>query len=161
MMFGEYFPDPAAVGTSDVAFAQVSHLQAMLAEFVGTALLVFFIFALTDPRNEGRPGNTLFTPFIGLAVAFIIAVIAPLTQAGLNPARDFGPRLFSFFAGWGEVAIPGPRGGFFTVYILAPLSGGCAGGAVYQAVLAARTATPGVPASALDEPLIEQPAEPS
>jgi len=28
-------------------------------------------------------------------------VIAPLTQACFNPARDFGPRLFTAVAGWG------------------------------------------------------------
>jgi glycerol uptake facilitator protein len=71
-----------------------------------------------------------------VAVAAVICIVAPLTQAGLNPARDFGPRLFAWLAGWGEVAIPGPRGGFFTVYILAPLVGGCAGGGAYRLLLA-------------------------
>ena len=48
----------------------------------------------------------------GESITILIAVIAPLTQAGFNPARDFGPRLFAYAAGWGSVAIPGPRGGF-------------------------------------------------
>ena len=72
---------------------------------------------------------------IGLTVAIIISILAPLTQAGLNPARDFGPRLFAFFAGWGDVAIPGPRGGFFTVYILAPILGALVGAGAYQLLL--------------------------
>src|SRR5690606_13141172 len=84
----------------------------------------FFILALTDTRNRSRPNGTSFAPFIGLTVAVIIAVVAPLTQAGLNPARDFAPRLFSYFVGWGDIAIPGPRGGFLTVYIIAPILGG-------------------------------------
>jgi len=65
-------------------------------------------------------------------VAAIISVLSPLTQAGLNPARDFGPRLFAWLAGWGQIAIPGPRGGFFTVYILAPILGALAGAAIFQ-----------------------------
>ena len=44
---------------------------------------------------------------IGLGVAAIISVIAPLTQAGLNPARDFGPRVVSWFLGWGGSPFPG------------------------------------------------------
>jgi glycerol uptake facilitator protein len=71
---------------------------------------------------------------IGLGVAAIISVIAPLTQAGLNPARDFGPRVISWFMGWGEIAFPGPRGGWFTVYILAPVIGALLGGGLYRLV---------------------------
>ena len=67
-----------------------------------------------------------------MEVAILIAILSPLTQAGLNPARDFGPRLFAYFAGWGSIAIPGPRGGFFTVYILAPILGALVGAAVYE-----------------------------
>jgi glycerol uptake facilitator protein len=110
----------------------VTHAGAMLGEGIGTAFLAFFVFAVTDPRNAGRPGSRLVPLLIGLTLAIVISVIAPLTQAGLNPARDFGPRLFAYFAGWGAIAIPGPRGGFFTVYILAPILGALAGAAAYQ-----------------------------
>ncbi len=132
MVYGEYFPNPAILGS---ATSSVSLLQAMFAECLGTAFLAFFIFALTDERNSGRPNGTAFAIFIGLAVSIIISIIAPLTQAGLNPARDFGPRLFAYIAGWKSVAIPGPRGGFFTVYILSPIIGALAGAAVYQMVI--------------------------
>jgi glycerol uptake facilitator protein len=118
----------------------VSLFQAALAEGVGTALLAFFVFAVTDSRNNGGPGGKLAPAFIGLAVAIIISVVAPLTQAGLNPARDFAPRVFAWLAGWGSVAIPGPRGGFFTVYILAPVIGAVVGASVYQVLLHARSA---------------------
>jgi glycerol uptake facilitator protein len=140
MVFGEYFPNPAIVGVGPEAEAQVSHLQAMLAEGIGTALLVFFVFALTDRRNLGRPAARFAGIFIGLGVAIIIVVIAPLTQAGLNPARDLGPRLFAWCIGFGQIAIPGPRGGFFTVYILAPIVGGILGGFAYDRII-----RPGLP----------------
>jgi len=63
----------------------------------------------------------------------LISVLAPLTQACFNPARDFGPRLFAYFAGWGSVAIPGLADtGWLTVYIAAPICGAIVGGAVYD-----------------------------
>jgi glycerol uptake facilitator protein len=53
----------------------------------------------------------------------------------INPARDFGPRLFAFFAGWGQVALPGNGPGFswyFWVPIVGPLIGGVVGITVYD-----------------------------
>lgn len=135
MVYGEYFPNPGLVAAGSLAAQSVSLLQAMLAEGIGTAFLAFFVFAVTDRRNPGRPAGIGAPLGIGLAVSIIISIVAPLTQAGLNPARDFGPRLFAFFAGWGEVAIPGPRGGFFTVYILSPLVGGLVGATIYERLL--------------------------
>jgi glycerol uptake facilitator protein len=135
MAYGEYFPNPDVAGVGEKAFALVSHPQAFAAELIGTALLVLFIFALIEPRNRMAPAGRGVAFPIGFAVTVIICIVAVLTQAGLNPARDFGPRLFSYFVGWGSIAIPGPRGGFFTVYILAPLLGGLLGAAVYDGVL--------------------------
>ena len=138
MVFGEYFPNPAMIGpnpalgvTAAEAFRQVPHLTAMFGEAIGTAFLACFVFALTEPRNPQAP-RFMAPLFIGLTVSIIISVIAPLTQAGLNPARDFGPRLVAYVFGWGEIAIPGPRGGFFTVYILSPVVGAIVGSGVYQ-----------------------------
>ena len=135
MVYGEYFPNPAIIGTSLEAAASVTLVQAMSAETIGTAFLAFFVFAVTDTRNPSRPSGTLFALFIGLTVSVVISIVAPLTQAGLNPARDFGPRLFSYLAGWKMIAIPGPRGGFFTVYTLSPIFGALVGAAVYQYLL--------------------------
>ena len=101
---------------------------AFFAEMVGTAMLAFVVFAVTSPRNVARPPTALAAIVIGICVAAIISVVAPLTQAALNPARDFGPRLVAYFLGWDEIAIPGPRGGWLSVYILAPISGGRLGG---------------------------------
>lgn len=135
MAYGEYFPNPDVAGVDDAAFALVSHGQAFAAELIGTALLVMFIFALIEPRNRIAPAGRGVAFPIGFAVTAIICIVAVLTQAGLNPARDFGPRLFSYFVGWGDIAIPGPRGGFFTVYILAPILGAQVGAAAYDLLI--------------------------
>ena len=131
MVFGEYFPHPAMFGTDAAARALVSPWQAALVEAFGTAVLVLVIFALTSPRNADRPGANLAPFFIGFTVAVLISLFAPLTQAGWNPARDFGPRLVAFTLGWGRIAIPGPEGGFW-VYIVGPLIGGPLGGLVWH-----------------------------
>jgi len=117
MMFGEYYPNPGAS-------AIVSLPLAIGAEAFGTFLLVLMIFALTEGCNVGRPDDALAPVFVGLTVTSIICLIAPLTQAGLNPARDLGPRLVAWLMGWGDAAFPDRVGGFFHVYVLAPLLGG-------------------------------------
>ncbi len=131
MMFGEYFPNPGIIGVDEAARALVSPLEAAAVEALGTGILVLMIFALVDRRNSSLPVKYLAPVFIGLTVAMIISMMAPLTMGGWNPARDFGPRLVSFLAGWGEMAIPGPSGGFWA-YIAGPLVGGPLGAAVYE-----------------------------
>lgn len=143
MCYGEYYPNPgraeAAWKAAPTAatlgkFRQlVTENVAFFAEFLGTMILALVVFALPDLAG---PGSRLAPVFIGLTVAILISVIAPLTQACFNPARDFGPRLVAAAAGWGEIALPGPNGrGFFTVYILAPLAGALAGGGSYERLI--------------------------
>ena len=98
MMFGEFYPNP---GSSAVVYLPL----AIGAEAVGTFLVVFMVFALTEGCNVGRPDNALAPVFIGLTVTSIICLLAPLTQAGLNPARDLGPRLVAWLMGWGPAFI--------------------------------------------------------
>lgn len=133
MVFGEYFPNPAIFGTGPDAEALVGPFRAAGIEALGTAVLVFMIFALTDVRNGARP-QWLAPFFIGFTVAVLISLFAPATQAGWNPARDFGPRIVAFLAGWGDIAIPGPRSGFW-VYIVGPLIGGPIGGLFYDRIV--------------------------
>ena len=134
MMFGEYFPNPGMMGTGEAAQTLVSPLGAAAVEGIGTGILVLMIFALVDRRNSSLPVKYLAPVFIGLTVALLISMLAPLTQGGWNPARDFGPRLVAFFAGWGAMAIPGPSSGFWA-YIVGPLVGGPLGAAVYEFLL--------------------------
>lgn len=130
MIFGEYFPNPAVSDDNGI----VSMVEAFFIEAWGTAILVFVIFSLTDSRNTtvGSGNNKVAVPIlIGLTLGFLVAMYGSLTQGGYNPARDFGPRLFAAMAGWGRIAIPGPRNGFW-LYIVAPLIGGPIGGALHD-----------------------------
>lgn len=118
-MFGEFYPNPG-----DALVSTVSLPLAIAAEAVGTFALVLFIFCFTEDCNVGRPDSNIAPLFIGLTVSICITLIAPLTQAGFNPARDFGPRIVAWLAGWGSAAFPDSVGGFFWVYILGPIIGG-------------------------------------
>jgi glycerol uptake facilitator protein len=157
MCYGEYFPNPAPLAAGNKSYSEGQHeLHAMLvspktafaAELLGTLVLGFVVFAVTDPRNPGRPMNQLAPVFIGLTVAALISIIGPLTQACFNPARDFGPRLFAYFAGWGSIAIPWLEDwNWLTVYVVAPILGACLGGALYNLIVRrAYPATEGEPA---------------
>jgi glycerol uptake facilitator protein len=130
MLFGEFYPNPGAVG------AVVSLPLAMGVEAFGTFLLVLIIFAMTEDCNVGRPSDHLTPLFIGLTVTSLICLAAPLTQTGLNPARDFGPRLVAWLMGWGEAAFPDKLGGFFFVYILSPIIGGILAALFFTRILA-------------------------
>ena len=86
------------------------------------------IFWLIHPKNESQ-----YTPLlIGMTVGGLICLLAPISQGGFNPARDFGPRLFAYFAGWGDAAFPAPPYSFLTVYILGPILGGIAPAVVFK-----------------------------
>ncbi len=153
MCYGEYFPNPGPIAGTDKGYDAAEHELlnrkvneplACAAEVIGTLILALAVFALTDERNAAAPAAKLVPVFIGLTVAILISVIAPLTQACFNPARDFGPRLFAALAGWGRIALPGPRSdtGFLTVYILSPIVGACLGGGLYTKILAPCLPTP-------------------
>merc|ERR1719210_2729030 len=96
---------------------------------------MFVICAVTDKNNRFmNKANAMIPWVIGFTVSMLITVYAPLTQAGWNPARDFGPRLAALILGWGDCAIPGPRKGFW-VYIIGPIVGATAGGLAYDFTL--------------------------
>jgi glycerol uptake facilitator protein len=114
----------------------VTHSQAVLAEFLGTFMLACMVFVLIDAKNQGRPMANLAPVFIGLTVSAMISIIAPLTQACFNPARDLGPRIVAYYAGWGSIAMPGlSEPSWITVYILTPIAGAIAGAGFQQLLL--------------------------
>lgn len=99
----------------------------LLDQVIGTFFLLLFILAINDLKNLGVKGN--LGPFmVGIAVAAIGMSFGVDAGYAINPARDFGPRLFTWFAGWGHNAFPGPLG-YWWVPIVGPLVG--AGIAVY------------------------------
>jgi len=109
----------------------LSTLGGVVDQIVGTALLVAVIFGITDSRNSSAPAG-LAPVVVGLLVVLIGATFGFNAGYAINPARDFGPRLFTAVAGWGgEVFRAG--NGWWWVPIVAPCVGGVLGGWVYDA----------------------------
>ena len=133
-VFGEFFPSPGDGGLTRQSHTFMGHAPAFAAEVIGTAIMVMVIFAVTDPNNRSIPPS-LIPLSIGLTVTILICLFGPLTMACFNPARDFGPRVFSILAGWGKIPFTANGSGWLTVYILAPILGGLLGGTVYKALL--------------------------
>lgn len=109
--------------------------QAFLVETVITAILMCLILALTDDGN-GIQRGPLAPLLIGILIAVIGASMGPLTGFALNPARDFGPKIFAYLAGWGEVAFTGARDiPYFLVPIFGPIVGACIGAFGYRSLI--------------------------
>ena len=93
---------------------------------------------MIDLRNTAV-GSNLAPLVIGLGVAAIGMSYGANAGYAINPARDFGPRLFAYFAGFGKVALPGSynSGGltfsdYFWIPIVGPLIGGVIGIVLYD-----------------------------
>ena len=144
MIFSKHFPDPGLFGIDEAARSLLSAPAAATIEGFGTAILAFVIFSVFDRRNAALPNQALAPLIVGLTVAILIGVFGPLTHAGWNPVRDFGPRIVGHFAGWGSIALPGVTGGFWA-YIVGPLVGAPIGAAVHEFLL-----RPGLPSEHQD-----------
>lgn len=105
-------------------------------QVVGTALLVASVFFLTDERNAPPP--TGLTPIlVGIVVMAIGMAYGANAGYAINPARDFGPRLFTLMAGWGGGVFTA-GGGWWWVPIVAPCLGGVLGGLAYDTCVRGR-----------------------
>lgn len=102
----------------------------LIDQIIGTMFLVILVCALADKLNMAPVAN-LGPPIVGLVVAAIGMSYGANAGYAINPARDFGPRLLAWMAGWGKVAMPGVRY-YLWVPIVGPLIGGLIGAVVYD-----------------------------
>lgn len=105
---------------------QVSGTQGFVLEAVATFFLMLAVFGtVVDPKAPRIGGLG-----IGFIVAADILAIGPLTGAGMNPARSFGPAVAS---------------GFFDaqfLYWLAPITGAIVGALLYEHLFLQRGVEP-------------------
>ena len=109
-----------AVSVSE-KFLQGKALPGMLAEIIGTFVLMWAIMGCAvNPRGQREWAGLV----IGFALGFGVMALAPLSGAGFNPARAFGPALTAhFFDGAGK---------FLLVYVAGPLIGALLAAFVYH-----------------------------
>src|SRR4051812_4080608 len=132
------------LGPQGTAGIWATYPQAFLSTFpggfidqvVGTALLVGVILGITDERNAPAP-NGLVPVVVGLLVLLIGATYGFNSGYAINPARDFGPRLFTAVAGWGGEVFRAANS-WWWVPIVAPCVGGVLGGWVYDLLVGYR-----------------------
>ncbi|WP_181781254.1 MIP/aquaporin family protein [Pseudonocardia pini] len=112
----------------------VSIPTAFLDQVVGTAILVFVIFALVNARNNPPMAN-LAPVVIGLLVVAIGMAWGANAGYAINPARDFGPRLASFITGYGTAFLDQNGNQYWWLPIVAPIIGGLVGGAFFKILI--------------------------
>ncbi len=98
--------------------------MALLAEGLLTFFFVFVILCATDEKKG-------FGKFSGLAIGIALGLVnivgIPVDNCSVNPARSFGPAVFSPNA-WGD----------FWIMVVGPLVGAAIAVACYRAVISAR-----------------------
>ena len=108
----------------------LSTIGGLMDQIVGTALLICVLFAIGDQRNL-PPAPNIAPLIVGLLVLVIGATYGLNAGYAINPARDFGPRLFTAVGGWGADVFRASNG-WWWVPIVGPCIGGILGGFLYD-----------------------------
>jgi MIP family channel proteins len=120
---GAHFGAPAVTSGR---FLDGSAVKGLVAEGIGAFFLMWAIMGtVVNPRGDRSWGAFVIGATLGLAVM----CIAPLTGAGLNPARAFGPALFGGF---------GPAGDWLLAFVVGPVAGAVVAAQLYTALVIAR-----------------------
>ncbi|HNJ80171.1 MAG TPA: aquaporin, partial [Methanoregulaceae archaeon] len=106
-----------------VPFPGISYGQAILAEFIGTFLLMLVIMgvAVNSKAPAGFAGLV-----IGLTVGGVITTTGNIAGASLNTARTFGPYLGDWLLGGNNLWV------YFPIYIIGPILGALAAAFLYD-----------------------------
>ncbi|GAB5367605.1 hypothetical protein AAMO2058_001245100 [Amorphochlora amoebiformis] len=110
---------------------QISMIHAFADEVLTTAALLMCVFAIGDNKNLAPKGN-IGPVIVGGLVALLILGFGGISGVAMNPARDLGPRIMTFLAGYGSEVFTAYNN-YWWIPIIAPLIGAPLGGAVYSA----------------------------
>jgi len=128
--------DPGLTSASQTIFSTLPNhgvTTAFFDQVVGTALLVFVLFALLATLQGAA---SMLLPFmVGLLLLGIGFAWGTNAGYAINPARDLGPRLATLVTGYGD-ALKDQNGYlYFWVPIVGPLLGGVLGGGIFKLLI--------------------------
>ena len=83
-------------------------------QFFATSLLIIVVLAITDKKNNELPNGTTAI-LVGITILTIGTSFGYNCGYAINPARDFGPRVFTAISGWN--LRPFEKGNYFFWYI--------------------------------------------
>jgi len=122
----------AGVFTTFPAFPEMP-VAGFIDQVIGTALLLFLVMAVTDEKNLAVPSWAV-PLLVGLIVMVIGMCFGTLHGYAINPARDFGPRVFTVLAGFKNNGLTDGTG-IWLIPIIGPMLGGIVGTATYEFTL--------------------------
>jgi len=124
-------------GVGATATGGYSMTTAFFTELIGTAVLLWGILASGDTKNTGLTNN--MGPFLvgGTVLAVGLSLGGPSGYA-INPARDFGPRIFGTLVGTQGLW----DGGYWLIPLIVPVIGAIVGIFVYDWLVAANLPKP-------------------
>ncbi len=99
-------------------------------QVIGTAILVLLVLAVSDERNQPAPAWAS-PALVALIVVAIGISFGRLHGYAINPARDFGPRVFVTLMGFKNTGFNGGAA-LWWVPVAGPLAGGLIGAGVYD-----------------------------
>jgi len=102
----------------------------MFGEILASFMFILAVFSITTDVNEARPVGGLGAIAIGISLTVAGAALGTPTGYALNPARDFGPRLFAMFLYGVKVFYMNNL--YFDNPLLGPIIGGILAGWVHK-----------------------------
>ncbi|KAE9547889.1 hypothetical protein FO519_008899 [Halicephalobus sp. NKZ332] len=108
--------------------AHVSNLGAFVDQVAGTGILTTFVAAIIDKRNNVP--HHLHPILFGFILIMIGTAYGMNLGYPINPARDLGPRILSYFLGYGSEVFT-YHGYYFWIPIVAPFFGSVLGAWIY------------------------------
>lgn len=98
-------------------------------QFIGTTLFVTGIMSVADKIRDPLP-NSMSAIMVGFLLFVVGNSIGYNAGFAVNPARDFGPRFFTFIAGWGSQVFSAGNY-YFWIPLVAPMVGSLAATFIY------------------------------